>query len=142
VSRSARTRVSPIASLGGQKNRLVAEFFTRGGTGNIPPPRRRTLDPSRQGRATPAARPPPELPPQPVLSRTSAPNSARSLSLPAAAWPTARSPTAHPSHSVLPPHTRPAYPELDDLRLHAQAANNRGERAESAFGAALPAWVI
>jgi hypothetical protein len=43
VSRSARTRVSPIASLGGQKNLLVAEFFTRGGTGNIPPPRRRAL---------------------------------------------------------------------------------------------------
>jgi len=52
VSRSARTRVSPIASLGGQKNLLVAEFFTRGGTGNIPPPRRRALDPSRRGRAT------------------------------------------------------------------------------------------
>ena len=35
VSRSARTRVFPIASPGGHKNLLAAES-TRGGTGNIP----------------------------------------------------------------------------------------------------------
>jgi len=35
VSRSARTRVSPIASPDGQKNLLAAGFFTRGGTGTF-----------------------------------------------------------------------------------------------------------